>query len=35
MAKFGGTVLKTSLSTEKENQLKEALSHPIPAEAGA
>jgi uncharacterized membrane protein len=35
MAKFGGTVLKTSLSTEQENQLKEALSHPIPAEVGA
>jgi uncharacterized membrane protein len=35
MAKYGGTVLKTSLSTEKENQLKEALGHPTPAEATA
>ena len=37
MAQLGGTVLKTSLSTEQENQLKEALSHPnkVEAEAGA
>jgi uncharacterized membrane protein len=34
MAKLGGTVLRTSLSTEQENQLKEALGHPTPAEAG-
>ena len=33
MAKLGGTVIQTSLSTEQENQLKEALSHPTPAEA--
>ena len=35
MARYGGTVLKTSLSTEQENQLKEALGHPTPVEAGA
>ena len=35
LAKLGGTVLQTSLSTEQENRLKEALSHPSPAEAGA
>jgi uncharacterized membrane protein len=35
MAKFGGTVLKTSLSTEQENRLKEALGHPSPVEVGA
>lgn len=34
MARYGGTVIKTSLSTEQENQLKEALSHPTPAEVG-
>lgn len=28
MAQLGGTVLKTSLPTDKENQLKEALGHP-------
>jgi uncharacterized membrane protein len=37
MAQYGGKVIKTSLSTEKENELKEALSHPnvekIPAGA--
>jgi uncharacterized membrane protein len=35
MANFGGTVLKTSLSTEQEQQLKDALGHPSPVEAGA
>ena len=35
MARYGGTVLKTNLSTDQENQLKEALSHPTPAEATA
>jgi uncharacterized membrane protein len=35
MAKYGGTVLKTSLSTEKENELREALGHPASAEVGA
>jgi uncharacterized membrane protein len=34
LAKLGGTVLRTSLSTEQEAQLKEALSHPSPVEAG-
>lgn len=33
MAQFGGKVLKTNLSTEEEKRLKEALSHPTPAEA--
>jgi uncharacterized membrane protein len=35
MSKFGGTVLKTSLSTEKEAELREALGQPSPAEVGA
>jgi uncharacterized membrane protein len=35
MAQFGGEVIKTSLSTEKENELKAALGHPTPAEASA
>jgi len=35
MAQYGGTVVKTSLSTEQENQLKEALGHPSPAGVGA
>jgi len=35
LSQYGGTVLKTSLSTEQENQLKEALSHPSPVPAGA
>lgn len=34
MAKLGGTVLKTSLTTEKENELREALGHPATEEAG-
>jgi uncharacterized membrane protein len=28
MAKYGGKVIRTSLPTDKENELKEALSHP-------